>query len=148
MPKADRNSIEGIQFVHCAIPNLALNDVDTSYKLKEGFVLPYPIAVMCESEEEAKEISQRSKDTPFNFKGLVFINGKQVGQLKSTYLVEVRDGIEAAKAVRLDKSALPCIGKADLKELEIYIKQLRVAMFLTNSKSIQKLEAAPIYNMR
>ena len=148
MPKADRASIEGIQFVHCAIPNLALNDVDTSYKLKEGFMLPYPIVITSESEDEAKEMSAKYKDIPFRFNNSVFINGKQTGQLKSTYIIEVRDGIEAAKAIRLDRNALPCIGKADMKELDIYIKQLRIAMFLTNSKNILKLEAAPIYNMR
>ena len=134
--------------MHCAIPDLALNDVDTSYKLKEGFTLPYPLVVAAESEDDAKEISAKSRGVPFCFKSLVFINGKQTGQLRSTYLVEVRDGIEAAKAIRIDSSALPCISMADIKELDIYIKQLRISMFLTNSKSIAKLEAAPIYNMR
>ncbi|HUC39103.1 MAG TPA: hypothetical protein VL944_03155 [Candidatus Acidoferrum sp.] len=148
MPKADRKSIEGIQFVHMAIPDMALNETDTSYTVKEGIELPYPLAVAVDSDEQAKELSKKNKNVPMVCNSVVYINGKSAGSLKSTYLIEVRDGIEAAKAIRLDPNALPCIDKAELEMIETYIRQLRISMFLTNSKNTKALEAAPIYNMR
>ncbi len=140
--------IDGIQFVHCAIPDLALKDTDTKYKLNEGVTLPHPIAVNAASEESALELSRSISDTPIAFDKSIFINGKLSCSLKSSYLVGVRDGVEAAKAIRLDSKAIPCMDASEAQDLDIWITQLRIAMFLTNSANLHELGNAPIYKMK
>ena len=140
--------IDGIQFVHCAIPDMALKEADTRYRLSEGFTLPYPIAVQAASEEEAIRMSGSMSGTPIAFRERIFLGGKLAGSLSSSHTIDVSDGLEVAKAIRMDNLALPCIGASQANKMEMLIKQLKIAMFLTNSSDISALSRAPIYRMK
>ncbi len=140
--------IDSIQFVHCAIPDMALSEADTRYALNEGFTLPCPMAVQASSNEEAAQLSSRAA-IPSVFQKNVFVDGKLAVRLQSSQTVEVEDGLDAAKAIRLlGNSVLPCIKRSDADSAGMFMKQLRIAMFLTNSINIGALGQAPIYRFK
>ncbi len=134
--------------MHCAIPDISLNETDISYRLSGGLKLQYPVAVAAATERSAISLSGRLKGVPVVFRKHVFINGRKKADLGPRRLVQVRNGVEIAKALRLDGGALPCISESDAGMIDIYIKQLRVAMLLTNSIDLKRLGKAPIYRMR
>ncbi|MCL4379110.1 MAG: hypothetical protein M1160_03135 [Candidatus Marsarchaeota archaeon] len=140
--------IDSIQFVHCAIPDMALSEADTAYRLSEGFTLPCPMAVQASSESDAVQLSG-SGAMPSVFQKSVFVGGKLAGRLQSSQTVEVEDGLDAARAIRLlGNSVLPCIKRTDADKAGMLIRQLRIAMFLTNSINIGALSQAPIYRFK
>lgn len=152
--KASTHSeLENLSFVHNALPELALSEVSTSFILgKEKLALKFPLLVMFEDREEARRESLGRKDIPVAAKDdgsvEVFLNGSGRKVSLDGYTMErVGDGIEAAKALRLGSSVIPFIDGKSAGNFDLFIKQLRIAMFLTNSKDINALKKAPVYTM-
>ncbi len=145
--KSKKSDLGKIQFVHCAMPNMALSEADTRYTISERIELPFPIAVMVDSERLAKYLSTTSRNIPFVSSNSIYLNGNPV-RLKSSHIVEVGDGLEAGKAIRVDSYAIPSIKFDFFSNFDTYIKQLRIAMFLTNSRNISELKKANIYKVR
>jgi len=146
----DNSDLSKISFVHNALPDLALNKIEIGERIN-GIALKSPIFVFAKSADNAKELSLNIRDTPVlcNSKKNVwlYLNGaKRKFALNGYRLVRIRDGIEAAKAIRLGKN-IPFVDEKDAIKLDVYIKQLQVAMFLTNSGSLRALKKAPVYKM-
>ena len=144
--------LNSIQFVHCAIPNMSLSEADTSLGLGNGTALASPIAVRAASDDEAEALSISNKDVPAALQSggtvRVFLNGRLAAELDDGHeLVDVGDGLEAAKALRMNQKAIPSVDKQSAQDIRTFVKQLRIAMFLTDSKSIGELERAPIYRV-
>ncbi|MEM0150123.1 MAG: hypothetical protein QXW10_04460 [Candidatus Micrarchaeaceae archaeon] len=59
----------------------------------------------------------------------------------------VKNGLEAAKLLRAADKVLPFITPDSANDSGQILKQLKIAMFLTNSSSVEKLKKAPIYVM-
>jgi isopentenyl diphosphate isomerase/L-lactate dehydrogenase-like FMN-dependent dehydrogenase len=142
---------ENIQFVHCALPDMSLNEIDVSIKLADGVALKSPLAVEAESQGEAKALSASNEGILFlaNSSGsrAFFLNGSELPSLQQPPgFQRVGDGLEAAKCLRAKEGAMPSIGAAGVKDIDTFTKQLKIAMFLTNSRNIEELRKAPIYH--
>ncbi len=140
-----------ISFVHNALPELSLGEVDTSFILgREKVELKFPLLVLFSDRTEAMKESSARRDVPAAVvEGgsiEVFLNGsgKKI-ELSGFKMENVGDGIEAAKALRIDDGIIPFIEKSKLENFDLFIKQLRIAMFLTDSRDINALRKAPIY---
>jgi hypothetical protein len=154
MESPQSNGTEGIDFVHFAIPNLALSEIDTAYVLggaSARIELRFPLVVFVKDHDEAKELSIDYKSIPIAVERddsiEIFVSG--IGRsvrMNKQDLVRVGNGIDVAKALRLRPQALPFIEKDRIEDIDALIKQLRIVMFLTNSKNIEELINAPIYN--
>ncbi len=136
-----------ISFVHNALPDLNLGEVDTSLSLGDGTTtLKFPILVTVESADDAVRLSSSNSDVPFVVDGRdeIYLNGVvQKGSARVVGMEEAGDGIEAAKIIRV--GGVPMIAKERLDDYKLYVQQLRIAMFLTESKDIKRLRKAPIY---
>jgi hypothetical protein len=149
LDKLDPNDIS---FVHNALPDLALDEIDVTMRFgSPETTLKVPILVLAKTPEEALALSSANPDislmTRNGSKIALYINGKpndvDFGRMHEE---RVGDGIEAAKVIRM--GGIPFISAEQLGELQLYIKQLRIAMFLTNSNDIEHLKKAPIYVTR
>ncbi len=148
----DQEDLYNTHFVHCAIPDMAISEADTSCTIC-GIPTSVPIGVLIDDRNIA---AQKSLEKP----GIIFIadssgtamafkDGKTMPAKGSGFkIVKVGDGVNAAKALRIFENSIPCIEEKDTKKLELYTKQLKIAMFLTNSKNIDSLKKAPIYNTK
>ncbi len=142
---------KSISFVHNALPDLSLNEINTTLKFgKPAVTIKMPILVQAETPDEAKALSMTNTEVPViadNKDGIVlYLDGKAHNvHVGNVHIERVNDGIEAAKVIRT--GGIPLIRPEQLGELQLYIKQLRIAMFLTNSKDINHLKKAPIYIM-
>ncbi|MCW6160359.1 MAG: hypothetical protein LVQ95_04720 [Candidatus Micrarchaeales archaeon] len=145
------SSLRKLSFVHNALPELSLGEVDTSFNLgKEKVKLKFPLLVLFSDRTEAMKESSARKDVPaavMDGRSVeVFLNGSSHKVALDGYKMEnVGDGIEVAKALRMDSSFIPFIEKSKLENFDLFIKQLRIAMFLTDSRDIKALRKAPIY---
>ncbi len=141
--------LKRMHFVHCALPDLSLDEIKT--ELKAGNVeLKNPIIILAKNEAEAGDVAKSEKEFAVAFvtdnKVYVIKNGGVEEPLpEGTYLVRAKDGLMAAKILRYDTRALPYVPKTMLKNAEVYLKQLKMAMFLTNSENIEKVRIAPVY---
>jgi len=144
-------SIEEISFVHNALPDLSLNEIDMSMSLdNDNIIIPAPIMVLVSDKSLApKLLSQDANITAFvrseENLDIYTKNGSYVIKSGILRTIQVNDGIEAAKAVRL--GYVPYIEVQQLDQLQLYLKQFRIVMFLTDSKNIKKLMSAPTYNI-
>ncbi|MGC8587103.1 MAG: hypothetical protein ACP5K9_02320 [Candidatus Micrarchaeia archaeon] len=130
---------------------MALNEVDTSITMR-GIKLDAPIFVVAKSAKMASSISSMIKGIPVvaasDKERTVYVNGTKAKLgLEKYKFVEVKDGIEAAKAIRISKKLLPFVYESETQRIKILVKQLQVAMFLTDSGNINALRKAPIYKM-
>jgi hypothetical protein len=138
-----------ISFVHNALPDLSLGEVDTSFSI-DGAKLMFPIVVLVESKGDAEKLSGKNKDIPVvaitNGMLDIYTDGvcKEIPE-KGHKLIGVGDGLEAAKVVRT--GGVPFIKEARLSDFQLYMRQFKIAMFLTNSKNTVMLGKAPIYIM-
>jgi hypothetical protein len=145
-----KKELHDIHFIHCALPDMALSEADTSYHVC-GIDAKAPIAVLLNDKRSA---AQKSSEMP----GIIFVvesegssiafkDGNEVSESSRNAFrtVKVGDGVGAAKALRAFENAIPCINETDAGRIDTYIKQLKIAMFLTNSRSIDDLKNAPIY---
>lgn len=138
-----------IHFVHCAIPDISLDRVRTDFAIG-NIRLDEPIVVLADDKDDAREIVKHENALPVVFLDgesmrMVEGNGKNVMLDHDCHLVKVGDGLMAAKILRYDAKAVPYIPKSEIKNAEMYLQQLKVAMFLTNSKDIEAMRSAPIY---
>ncbi|MCL4373927.1 hypothetical protein M1367_03570 [Candidatus Marsarchaeota archaeon] len=147
MTKIGKAALKKMHFVHCALPDIALNGIDTSMRLN-GMVLDAPLLVQAKSKGEAELIERRFGTGAIVLSksgASIFKDGRSV-TLNGYAPCKVGDGLEAAKAIRTENKAVPYITSSVAHKRYEMIKQLRIAMFLTNSKSIAELRKAPIYN--
>ncbi len=136
-----------ITFVHNALPDLSLSEVDTSFNL-DKVKIGVPILLLVEKEDDAKNLSKDNKDIPFAVKeasGLEICLDGECKKVGKHNLEGVGDGLEAAKVIRTN--GIPFVKLAQLADFSLYVRQLKIAMFLTNSKDINSLKNAPIYAM-
>ncbi len=134
MPKIE---LEKVHFVHFAVPDMALDDANTKMRIGK-IVLDPPILIKAKPFKSA------------HTKGFAFFDGKKIVQGKNAYKLDmkieyVNDGLEAAKVLRMRINTLPVVKNASEKRLIEIKRQLRIVMFLTNSKSIKELKKAPVY---
>ena len=138
-----------ISFVHNALPDLSLEEVDTSLEIGSGKpILESPILVKAKSLGEAVRMSSSNKGVAFvaerNGSMGLYVDGNERGALPQGFGLEAAgDGIEAAKIIRA--GGVPMIEEGQLADYRLYVQQLRIAMFLTDSKDINRLRKAPIY---
>jgi hypothetical protein len=141
-----------ISFVHNALPDLSLNEIDTTLKIGiPAIELKVPILILSETPEAAKTLSIANTEVPVAIEknnGLVlYLDGKACNvRIYNARIGRAGDGIEAAKVIRT--GGIPFIGQEQIGELQLYVKQLRIVMFLTNSKDIDHLKEAPVYVTR
>lgn len=140
-----------INFVHNALPDLSLTEIDTSLDIRELKIkIKFPIFIILNKREDAKRISAENKDIPIltkvNNELDIYTDGTGLRVPVGNYRFEkIEDGLEAAKALRA--GVMPFIEASQMDDFELYMKQLRIAMFLTDSKNIAALKKAPIYKM-
>ena len=138
-----------ISFVHNAMPDLSLEEVDTSLEIGGGKPpLEIPILVRAKSLDEAVRMSSSNRGVAFvaehNGSVSICVDGAEKGVLPhSLDMEDAGDGIEAAKIIRV--GGVPVIGEKQLADYGLYVQQLKIAMFLTDSKDINRLREAPIY---
>ncbi len=144
--------LKRMHFVHCAIPDLSLDRIRTDFTIGKA-KLKSPILLLAESEDDARHIVKREKVLPVAFlEGesihVLIEGGKEVLLAKGMYLARAADGLAAAKILRYGTNIMPYIPKDAARNAEIYVKQLKMAMFLTNSESIDRMRTASIYIVR
>ncbi|MGC8651970.1 MAG: hypothetical protein ACP5UH_01830 [Candidatus Micrarchaeia archaeon] len=135
-----------IHFVHYALPDMALGDADTSMRIG-SITLDAPVLVMVNKAREAALAERKyGMNAVLATKGGVraFKSGRST-LLRGYVLHKVNDGLEAAKVIRIDKKSIPYVTLGTARRSGEILKQLKIAMFLTNSKSISELKRAPIY---
>ncbi len=149
------NDIHSIMFVHNALPDLSMDDINLECSLNYGkseLVLSFPAVVLLDDEKKAQEMSKKDKELVFCHLSkdsiVAFSAGKEHVLPAASYnLVQVNNGIEIAKAYRASRSNLPFINESQLSKVKEFTKQLRIAMFLTNSRNIGELREAPAYRL-
>ncbi len=148
-----KKELHNVHFIHCALPDMALSEADVSFRMG-GIEAKAPIGILANGKNSAAQMSSgrsgiifvaESEGTATAFKDGVEVN-TELGD--SFHVVAVGDGVEAAKALRIFEKSIPCINEGDAGRLDTYIKQLKIAMFLTNSRSIDNLKKAPIYKIK
>ncbi|MGC8538235.1 MAG: hypothetical protein ACP5MZ_04650 [Candidatus Micrarchaeia archaeon] len=143
--------IKDISFVHNALPDLSIEEISLATELIGSSVtVEFPILVLASDESDIPKLASYGTPIAIIVKSgdslHVYIDSKKTCELPgNTPMVHIEDGIEAAKAVRL--GYIPFIRPEQLDQLQLYLKQLRITMFLTDSKDMRALKAAPIYKM-
>ncbi len=148
-PEIINAELKRMHFVHCAIPDLSLDSIRTDITMGSA-KLGCPILLLAKSAEDAKRVAKDEKTLPAAFlEGesihVLVEGGKEVPLAKGTHLVRAKDGLMAAKILRHDANAVPYIPEEAAKNAKMYVKQLKMAMFLTNSESIDRMRTAPVY---
>ena len=147
---AVRSSIDlgKLRFVPDALPDLNLNEISVECKQIVGnsSVECVPVAIEAEDESSAIKASTEAGHPLFYIKGsseIVLVrDGKVVDRHKDESPRHVSNGLELAKCIRLGIE--PCILRPPASLNEV-VEQLRIAMFLVNSESIERLRQASIY---
>jgi hypothetical protein len=141
--------LERVQFVHIAIPELTLDEVSIFCRIPGlDVVLSTPIAILCSDQGKALRISrERAGVLVLLPDGSGVVDGKNVRLNPSHKILMIKNGLDAAKAVRIDETNVPVIDEADRQNLHVYERQLRIAMFLTASSNIAELRKAAIYTL-
>ncbi len=142
--------LETMRFIPDALPDLNLSEIDTKISLNAGghAVRVFPIAV--EADSEAAAVKMGADHSLFLVKNrdylVAVLDGKAHRITEIDDYKEVADGLELAKAIRMGADVgVITAGAADkVKQVE---EQLRVAMFLTNSKDIDALRKAPMVTL-
>ncbi|MCL4381028.1 MAG: hypothetical protein M1331_00765 [Candidatus Marsarchaeota archaeon] len=149
-----------IKFIHCAIPDLDFNDISILQRItvKAGNnqnqiavrCLPFALHVFFNPESNNKEKLLKLKKTTGirlfvsskNTKSLFILHKNNIirRKLNAVDTVQAGDGLDAAKAIRLGK--IPVI--SDKERVGLIEKQLKIVMFLTNSKHIAQLSKAAV----
>lgn len=152
-----------IKFIHYAIPNLNFNDISILQKItfyagnsqKRVSINCPPLALQVpfNPEMDNKVKLQKLKKTTGlslflsskNMKTLFILHKNNIikRKLNSVGAFKAEDGLDAAKAIRLKQ--LPFLN--DINKINLIEKQLKVVMFLTNSKNIAQLVHAPIIHL-
>jgi len=142
---------EEVSFVHHSLPDLSLKEIDTTFFIDNNLKVAVPIFVLASDDKIAYKLSEET-NAPVIVDGKdwinIYVNNRKDPlkiDFKKIIFAKVKDGVEAAKAIR--NSMIPIITEAQIKDLPLYITQLKIAMFLTNSKNIEELKHAPIYLM-
>ena len=152
--------LDNIRFIHCALPDVNFKDIaiNQSIKikqyqnLKKGFTiecLPFVLQINSDNKREISEIHKKTGLCLFitkkDKKIFVMYKSKIISNIKINLkdIFYINNGLDAAKCIRLAK--IPLIREAG--KLDLLKKQLKVVMFLTNSKNIKQLLTAPIVNI-
>ena len=152
-----------IKFIHCAIPDINFNDISILQKMtfyaensqKRVSLNCSPLALQVsfnpDLDNKLKLIKLKkttgislflsSKNTKILF--ILHKNNIIKKRLNSLSTIKSEDGLDAAKAIRLKQ--LPFLN--DINKINLIEKQLKVVMFLTNSKNITQLARAPIIHL-
>jgi hypothetical protein len=137
------DKIKNLRFVYCALPDLDLASIKTEeeFDSAEGKFISLPLAVEVESNPPQREGFFYLKE-----KGEFFFvdKGKKKSIRRASSPILVKDGVDLAKCIRI--GAEPCIIKSSEEgKIPSIREELRIAMFLTNSKDIEALKNAEIY---
>ena len=141
--------INDISFVHNALPDLSMGEISLATELTgSGITIKFPILVLAGDESDVPKLALSGACIAV-VKGdslRLYMDSKTYElSVVSMNMVHIEDGVEAAKAIRL--GYVPYIKLEQLDQLQLYLKQLRITMFLTDSKDIPALKAAPIYRL-
>lgn len=137
-----------LRFVPDALPDLNLHEIRLECKQVVGnsAVECIPIAIEVEDEPSAINASNEVGHPLFYIKEsseiLLVREGKAADRHKDESPRHVSNGLELAKCIRLGIE--PCIIRSPTS-LNDVAEQLRIAMFLVNSESIERLRQASIY---
>lgn len=141
--------LRSLRFIPVALPDVNLKDIDTRERFEAGgrTIALLPLAIEVESEDEARRTSADGcrlfyikRDGRF----MLFDDNASALIAKDMAPARVKNGIELAKCMRLGMT--PCvIRKHDAGRVHEIEEQLRIAMFLTNSKDTAALKQASVY---
>ena len=145
-----RLGINNISFVHNALPDLSMEEISLAIELTgSGITIKFPMLVLAGDESDVPKLAPSGACIavikPSDSLRLYTDSKTYEMPADSINMVHIEDGVEAAKAIRL--GYVPYIKLEQLDQLQLYLKQLRITMFLTDSKDIPALKAAPIYRM-
>ena len=137
-----------LRFVPDALPDLNLNEIRLECKQVVGNspIECVPVAIEAEDETSAIKASIELNHPLFYLKEsseiLLVRDGKAVDRHKDASPRHVSNGLELAKCIRLGIE--PCIIRPPTS-LNDVVEQLKIAMFLVNSESIERLRQASVY---
>ncbi len=137
-----------LRFVPDALPDLNLREIKIECKQTIGSssVECVPVAIEAEDEDSAIGASAEVNHPVFYIKEsseIVLIRDERIiDRSKDASPRHVSNGLELAKCIRLGIG--PCIIRGP-SALHDVVEQLRIAMFLVNSDSIEGLRSAPVY---
>ena len=137
-----------LRFVPDALPDLNLREISVECEqvVGDSKVECAPVAIEAEDEPSAINASIDSNHPIFYVKAssevVLVRDGKVVDRHKADSPRHISNGLELAKCIRLGIG--PCIIR-DQGSLHDVLEQLRIAMFLVNSDSIEVLRQTPIY---
>ena len=140
--------ISRLHFVPDALPDLNLKDIDVLREERIGgaHLKCLPVAVETDDEAKAVEFSVSTGHPIFYLTGkselLAIIEGKVASRAKIRKARRVSNGLELAKCIRL--GIAPCTIDS-VQQIDQIAEQLRIAMFLTNSRDMQSLKKAEVY---
>ena len=137
------DKIKNLRFVYCALPDLDLSSINTEEEFDsgDGKFKALPLAVEIEGNVGSEDGFFYLKDKD---EFLFIDNGKRNVIRRAEHPIYVKDGVDLAKCIRIGSE--PCIiKKAEKGKIQSINDELRIAMFLTNSKDINALRSAEIY---
>ncbi len=157
--------IQNIKFIHCALPDIDFNEISikqkikikANNKIKTISCMPFAVEIKSKNTKDInKQIAKINiqKNIALFFtksKFFIFINKhiiefnikankKNTDQFNPNNAIIINNGLDAAKCIRLKQ--FPIL--SDINKINLIEKQLKVVMFLTNSKNIAQLALAPI----
>ena len=155
---------KNIKFIHCALPNIDFNKISIKENIKIKVeskqitisCLPFIIEITSTSTSNIK--NQILVINKYNYIRLFFIKPNKLFIIYNKKLIEIEEinginkktinknliyvnnGLDAAKYIRLKKYFIVL----KFNQINIIKKQLKVIMFLTNSRNIKQLKKAPV----